>query len=121
MWHNVRVKLWRIIRMLLPVLAIVGLITAPLATPVAAGTMAPVPMTTMADDMPCCPPEKPAMPDCGKSCTLMAVCMAKCFQSFPTTESSELAPLALARRVLPGSDTFGTGLAQAPPSRPPRT
>jgi hypothetical protein len=78
-------------------------------------------MTEMADDMPCCPPEKPAMPDCSKCCPLMTVCMAKCFQNLSTAASTVLVPLRVAGLIVPSNDALGSSLAQAPPARPPRT
>src|SRR3954449_5054836 len=114
------VNVWRTLRMLLPVLAMAGIIAAPLAVP-AAAMVAAAPGTEMADGMPCCPHDKPAMPDCSKACPLMAVCMAKCFQNVPTTASAVVLPLTVAGLLVPADDPFGASLAQAPPSRPPRT
>jgi hypothetical protein len=39
----------------------------------------------------------------------------------PTLEGAILLPRTLAGIIAPRSDTFGAGLAQAPPARPPRS
>ena len=115
------VKLWLILRRLLSVLAIVGLVVAPLAAPGAASAMARASTAAMADDMPCCPHEKPAMPDCAKACPLMAICLAKCFQNIPVAGASLSAPLIVAERIAPANEAQGESLPQAPLPRPPRT
>jgi hypothetical protein len=70
-------KPWLAITRLLSVLAIVGIVLAPFTAPAVAGGMA-APMAMMdtatdmtsmdgdmaMSDMPCCPPERPAVPDC---------------------------------------------------------
>src|SRR5215212_10437972 len=94
------VKLWLILRRLLPILAIMGLVVAPLAAPTAASAMARASTAAMADDMPCCPHEKPAMPDCAKACPLMAICLAKCFRDISAAVAVS-APLAIAERIVP--------------------
>ena len=71
---------------ILAVLAIVGLALAPVVQPVMAlqvskdmhaamsGSAVDAVIADVADDMPCCP-SKPALPDCGKDCPLMALCV----------------------------------------------
>ena len=113
-------KLWRTLRILLPVLAIVGIVIGPLTAPAASG-MVPAATAEMADDMPCCPDEQPAMPDCSKACPLLAVCFAKCVQNLSTAAGTAIAPLILAGIIFPANDALGASLAQAPPARPPRT
>jgi hypothetical protein len=121
MWESMGVKPWSVLRCLLPILAIVGILAAPLAAPAAASAMAPAAMSAMADEMPCCPGEKPAMPDCSKSCPLMTVCTAKCFQNLSTATGTVIARLTLAGLVVPSNDRVGASLTQAPPAPPPRT
>jgi hypothetical protein len=75
----------------------------------------------MAEDMPCCPHEKPAMPDCAKACPLMAICLAKCFQNIPVASASISGPLIVAERIAPANEAQGDSLSQAPLPRPPRT
>ena len=102
------------------VLALAGLIGAPLVAPMPAAA-APSGMSTsaMADDMPCCPPETPSTPDCYKGCPLLTVCMAKCLHNLAGL-GSRLASPGLATVILPRDEAMPAGLAQAPPARPPR-
>jgi hypothetical protein len=112
------VKLWLVLRRLLSILAIVGLVVAPLVTPATAGGMTAAGVAAMAD-MPCCPDEKPAMPDCAKTCPLMAICLAKCFRDLSAGVAVS-APLAIAERIVPSDEAQWDSLSQAPPPRPPR-
>ena len=93
---------WLALRRLLPLLAVLSLALTPVTAPAAtAGMHAAMPaavhdhhghampdmgmaddgsghvdMADMAmDDMPCCPHEKAARPDCAKGCPLMALCL----------------------------------------------
>jgi len=112
------------LRRLLPILAIVGLIVGPFTAPVNGVAMAAasdMSMSAMSDDTPCCPHEKPAVPDCQKSCPLMATCMAKCFSVAPTLSSLAFFFWDQNDAVRPGSDVVGDALAIEPPARPPRT
>ncbi len=123
-------KLRRILRMLLPILVIVAVMMSPLAATTAAGMMLIEGGTTMADGMPCCPPEEPSMPDCppeepsmpdcSEACLLMTVCFAKCLQSHSTADAL-IAHSPLAGVAVPACDALVASLAQAPPARPPRT
>jgi hypothetical protein len=115
------VKLWLILRRLLPILAIMGLVVAPLAAPMPAAAMARASPAAMADDMPCCPHENPAMPDCAKACPLMAICLAKCFQNVPVAGASISALRIVAEQIVPANEAQGESLPQAPLPRPPRT
>ena len=114
------VKLWSVFRCLLPALAVVGILIAPLAVPATAAPVDRAAMTDMADDMPCCPDEGPAIPDCGKSCPLMMICLAKCLQNIPTAASTLAVPVIMAGVLLPSNDALGAGLLYPPPARPPR-
>lgn len=115
-----------LLRRLLAILVIVGLTAGPFAASAAVGPMEPssaMAMTdeAMADDMPCCPDEKPVLPDCQKLCPLMMSCLAKCFQPGPS--ASVLGRLALRLTDIIGlrDDALPSGLAAEPPPRPPRT
>lgn len=114
-------KLWRILHMLLPVLAIVGIMMFPLAAPAAAGMMPTEVATAMADDMPCCPPEELSVPDCSKVCPLMTACFVKCVQYQSTASGTFIAPSTLDGLAVPANDALVASLAPAPPARPPRT
>jgi hypothetical protein len=110
------------------VLAVAGLVLAPMARPVMAmpsqmqsvmsehgaadahmGMAAPA-------DMPCCPDKAP---DCGKDCPLMGLCMANVLQFAPIGPSLFISP-TLASLVFPDDDAVLSGLAQPPPARPPK-
>lgn len=116
-----KVAIW--LRKLLPILAIVGLIVGPLTASVSGSAMAAagdMSMAAMPGDMPCCPDEAPAVPDCQKSCPLMATCMAKY-----TSVAPMLSSIAFVFRegdaMRPGSDAMGDALSIEPPAKPPRT
>ena len=113
-------KLTVMLRNLLPLLAIVGLILAPVArSPLAmefAVAAADDAVAGMPADMPCCPDKAPAS-DCGKDCPLMAMCMSPC-QTVPGT--SLVIPYQLAGLIAPSDDAYPEHLGQAPPGRPPK-
>ena len=113
-------------------LAIVGIVLAPFTAPAVAGGMA-APMATAATgtdmtsmegdmamaNMPCCPPEKPAVPDCQNACPLATLCLAKLVQGIlPVGAVSARFSVALA--LLPGNDATPDTLAPLPPPRPPQ-
>ena len=70
-------------------------------------------------DMECCPKKTSHMPDCGKDCPFMALCMGIGLQSDRVANLS--APLELVSTFVPGNQRDLDGLAQAPPIRPPKT
>jgi hypothetical protein len=106
------------LRGLLPFLAIVGLLLGPLAAPVNGGAMAAA--AAMPDDMPCCPDDGPAGPDCQKTCPLMALCAAKCFSGAPMLSALATIVLTDGYAIRPARDAFGDSLAVPPPTKPPR-
>ena len=92
--HRGFLTFWHALRRLLPLLAVLSLALTPVIASAAAAGMASS-MTAQAatsheampgmdhagmanmDDMPCCPPENPAKPDCAKAgYPLMALCLA---------------------------------------------
>ena len=102
-------------------LALLGLFSAPLiALMPAAAAPAATSMADMGDDMSCCPPDTSPMPDCFKSCPLLTVCVAKCFQNAASV-GSPLPFHGLATVILPANDAVPAALAQSPPARPPRS
>jgi hypothetical protein len=72
----------------------------------------------MPADMECCPKKTSQMPDCGKDCPFMALCMGIGLQS--DRVASLYAPFALVSTLVPGNQRDLDGLAQAPPIRPPK-
>jgi hypothetical protein len=113
---------------LLAALAVLGLLIAPLTSPLVAiaaevdmgdqMTMATAAAASMPADMPCCPDEIP-VPDCANDCPLTAICMSNMLQT--TSESSLDLPLRFVGVTLPGSDAGLAGLRHGPPPRPPNT
>ena len=74
----------------------------------------------MADGMPCCPHEKPALPDCAKTCPLAILCLAKCFPSAPAASAFILVRFAVADVKTPANDLWQNLLPDPPPLKPPR-
>lgn len=71
------------------------------------------------DEMPCCPKERPDMPDCSKSCPLMALCLAKVATGLPVAAGLPGRVAGVegpARAVTASFDS----LSQGPPTEPPR-
>jgi hypothetical protein len=73
----------------------------------------------MPSDMECCPKKASHMPDCGKDCPFMALCMGIGLQQGDRV-ASLCAPMALMSTLIPGSQGDLDGFAQAPPTRPPK-
>jgi hypothetical protein len=124
MWDKVPVTIWAAIRRVLACLALVGLVLAPLAA-VAGQTAMSAPAMSAHDgegmaDMPCCPPEKPVIPDCQKACPLAALCVAKCFSGL-VAASAVLNRLGVALAMIPGDEAAPDTLAHGPPPRPPQS
>ena len=110
------------------VLAIAGLVLAPLARPTMAmpsemaaaahehGAMDAQADMAMPADMPCCPDK---VPDCSKDCPLMALCMVGAMQAAPHGPALFI-PLTIASALVPPNESDRAGLSQAPPPRPPK-
>ena len=121
--------LWATIRRILPALAIVGLVLAPVAQPVMAmpvdiqatvsghAEMLDHAAMTMPDGMPCCPHEQ-QKPDCGKDCPLMAMCTAPLYSTLPRFAFSM--PGIPHNVVTLRDDRMLHSLSQRPPPRPPK-
>ena len=124
------VKLRLAISRLLAALTIVGLVLAPLARSAMGGTMKADPhvgitahAVTSVDmgmpaDMPCCPDQAP-VPDCGKDCPLMAMCLAAMALNLPASIGLAIPDMA-AGLILPGNDQDLSSLGHGPPPRPPK-
>ena len=117
------------IRRLLAISVIAGLVLAPLARPVMAGTTpdaamaGEMPMSAMPDamagDMPCCPSKAPAPIDCDK-CVFMAACMSQFMAGAPAATFRP--PFAVSGKIAPlQNDFWPDGLGHPPPEHPPRT
>jgi hypothetical protein len=120
-------KLWSLIFRLLSVLAIVGLSTAPMVIP-SGGAMAEdassmaamADVSSMGDDMNCCPHQKQSLPDCQASCAL-AACMMSMFANAPIPAAFTIIRSSKAERMTPRDALLRDPLAHPPPPRPPRT
>jgi hypothetical protein len=119
-------RLWAFIPRLLSILAVLGLLTVPMAMPSAAEEMVAQPMaptmdmSAMPDNMPCCPDQKQSLPDCQKSCPLATICMAKCVPGLAQQEFA-LFRLDRAANVDRYRDRMRKPTTGAPLDRPPRT
>lgn len=126
---------WQALTRLLALLAVASLALAPVTAAAAVvGTgvsaMAMVDqetadpdsgMATVAmDAMPCCPPAKPAMPDCQKGCPLAALCLAKLSPALPALWGVPV-PVAAAQTQSWWMAAAFRSLASPPPPEPPRT
>lgn len=124
--HPIRVQLLSLIPRLLSVLVIVGLLTAPMATPSSGEAMNDASMGVMSEmasmpaGMPCCPDQKPALPDCSKSCPIAVLCLAKCFPGIPAASAVIPARIAVAAVKMPWDDIWRDVLLDPPPPKPPR-
>jgi hypothetical protein len=128
LWDFAHVNRKITIRRLLATLMIAGLILAPLARPVMAGTTPDAAMADdmsmsampdeMAGDMPCCPSKAKAPIDCDK-CVFMAACMSQ-FLVGPAAIFRP--PFAVSGKIAPlQNDFWPDGLGHPPPEHPPRT
>jgi hypothetical protein len=112
------------IRCFLILLAIVGLMLAPVARPALAVAMdmqttdgqSGTDLRQASDGMPCCP-EQPAQPACGKDCPLMALCVGTPLHGVSATEVGvrRTSVEALGPHDRPGL----LSITRAPPQRPP--
>ncbi len=125
--QHARMKVRALLDALLQILVIVGLVLGPLAAKAngsamaAASLAASMDMSTMADNMPCCPPEKLLASDCWKICPLVAGCIAKNVPNPSVLSVAEpvLGPTAAIGR--PDSDALGNPPGMKPLTPPPRT
>ena len=122
------VKILSAIGRLLSILAIVGLVVAPIARPAMAMTaviqshsadhvVANHGDMAMPEDMPCCPKKAP-VPDCSKDC--LAICASQLLYNH-LSAAALVIPLTLADLLLPANEPGLTGLKQRPPPKPPKT
>jgi len=110
------------------VLAIAGLVLAPIVRPAMAMPMDmdmhesmgnPMAANPVApDDMPCCPGE-PSFPDCGKDCPLMAFCGAA--PLYFVSQIGLIVPTNFATIIFPSDQSDLGSVAHAPLQRPPNT
>ena len=120
-------KLLALLSRLLSVLAVAGLLIAPImasqaetaAFAMPQGAMNEGHSMSMPDGMPCCPEQGPLAPDHQKSCPFAIACMMGAATISPPVAPSVLA-LTEGQVIALVSDQERTVLASAPPLRPPR-
>jgi hypothetical protein len=115
-------RLHRLATRVLAIFAIVGLIAAPLVTPVATKALAVAEMTdmsAMAGDMQCCP-DGQKNNNC-QDCPLVAMCMLTIAQAVPSPTDGVQIYFQTRRLTFALVDLIGDGLIGAPPDHPPRT
>ena len=126
---RVRCVIGRVLAVL-AVLAIAGLVLAPITRPAMAmsvatdmhasigDAMAAGPaIADAADEMPCCP-SKPALPDCSKDCPLMALCGTAPLHF--VSQTGLIVPVTFISIVFPRDHSALVSIARAPPRRPPK-
>src|SRR5882757_559255 len=111
-------NLHRLIGRLLAVFVIVGLVVAPLVSPVAAKRPAVGDMAAMSDDMQCCPDGQKSS-SC-QDCPLVAMCMLTIAQAEPSPTSGIQVSFQARRLSFALVDVIAHGLIGAPPDHPPR-
>jgi hypothetical protein len=107
------------------VLAIAGLVFAPIGRSAIAADMHATGNAMAADDvaagatddMPCCP-SKPALPDCSKDCPLMALCVTAPIHF--VSQTGLTIPLTFVTVIFPSAHSDLVSIAQAPPRKPPK-
>ncbi|RWA97373.1 hypothetical protein [Mesorhizobium sp.] len=104
---------------LLAFLAVLGLLLGPLASAVSVTAMATPAPVEMADGMPC-PDNPPALPDCGKDCPLVALCLTAFTLAMASPDESLLDPSVIGSRIPPHGYSPGTSLHHEPHPRPPK-
>lgn len=128
------VTFWLVFRQLLSILAIVSLALTPVAASTVAGGVAmtdalglaatdaaPSTMAGMGmDEMPCCPPQQPIMPDCQKDCPLAALCLGNVTLIMPASVG-EPVRVAVAESVVWGREAAFHSVVRPPPAEPPRS
>lgn len=115
--HNVKMIAW--LRIMLPVLAVAGLmfgsVTASARAPAMEVGLA------MAAHAPCCAHKSKALPDCYQACPLIALCMASSVADMPTLSKLTLRTVTRGEMVMPASESIPESRISSPPARPPRS
>jgi hypothetical protein len=115
------------IRHLVVVLAWLGMVFAPLASPSnamatsmeMAAAHTETTAISMPEGMPCCP-DTPDQSDCAKNCALMAICAGTVFPAMVAGGWAISFAETTSAVILPSNAPKLSGLAQGPPPRPPK-
>jgi hypothetical protein len=113
----------------LSLVALFGMLIAPVSTIAAEYAMADMSMKVsvqteemagMTGDMPCCPDQQPVKPDCGKGCPFVIICSTSAPLALLKAEWTA-ASLSWTDHVF-GEQRFArlNSLAAEPPARPPK-
>jgi hypothetical protein len=108
----------RLIGHLLAVFVIVGLVAAPLVSPVAAKPLPVGAMSDMSGDMPCCP-DGQKNNSC-HDCPLVAMCMLTIAQAEPALTNGIQVHFQISKLSFALEDLTADGLIGIPPDHPPR-
>lgn len=110
---------WVAIRHFFAVLAVLGLVLGPVASP-ASAQISIAGMSDEMADMPCCPLGQPAAPDTPKTCPLIAFCVVKVVENHFDRHGA-IVRVAVAHILLSGDDAAPESRLTVPPPRPPRS
>lgn len=121
--YSIMVSIQIVVARLLSVLAMIGFLIAPIASPPvwAANAFLMAEMADMAGPMECCPQHKAAVPDCQKHCPSAAFCVGKCFSDAVPVAGHSMTFSWVMATLVPGDIRHPDRLSEPPPSRPPRT
>lgn len=114
-----------LLRACLAIIAVIGVVLSPIIGPAVAAPsaakahMARYVAAELAECEDCCP-ELPAVPDCVKTCSLLANCLTSGLQYLPTTVAL-YAPVPTAQIAFSIRDAGLKKLSRPPPTEPPRT
>jgi hypothetical protein len=114
----------RLLRLLCAWLVAAGLAVAPFAVPAVALTNADPAMSSMMDDMPCCPDEtgkQSPRPNKCEDCPAMFLCASGSTQGFAPLGESPLYVSAILAELTPGLAAHLNDIGSSPPAPPPRS
>ncbi|MDH4989167.1 hypothetical protein QEZ47_27410 [Aminobacter anthyllidis] len=115
-----RMMFWSSIGRAFLVLALIGLVAAPMAASAAAPVMTAEAMASMPDGMPCCPDQQRAVPDCAKGCPLVVLCTTSLVSIFGSVTPGLLSRLAVDADFHGSRDVALSSLVGEPPPKPPK-
>lgn len=122
----------RTVHRLFMLVAMLAIVVGPMSIGLASSAMATsgasamgdmsisMPGMQMTDNMPCCPDEQPAKPDCAKTCPVALICTTSIFAHAPHVHgwSFAVAWQSYSYDLIPASQPTSAFLE--PPSRPPK-
>jgi hypothetical protein len=124
LWNHPFMKGCRLLRLLCVWLVAAALAVAPFAVPAAAATNSDADMSSMMDDMPCCPDEagkQAPKPDKCMDCATMFLCASGPATGFVPTGTSPIYVSAVLAELTPGLAAHLNDTGSSPPAPPPRS